>query len=86
MAKIVGIANSSFMPKDGGRKVEGKTVYITDPIDQKKGEGISTDRFFLSAAKLQSLPFQPAVGMEVEVLYNKWGKVATLRLLDTDID
>lgn len=60
--------------------VEGLTVYTTDPIAPERGEGVSTDRFFLSAAKLQALSFQPAVGMEVEVLYTKWGKVGTLRL------
>ena len=39
------------------------------------------DRIFLSKNKLNDLSFVPVVGMEVEVLYNKFGKVSTIRLI-----
>ena len=39
------------------------------------------DRIFLSKNKLNDLSFVPVVGMEVEVLYNKSGKVSTIRLI-----
>lgn len=86
MSQIVGVIKTSFRPKDSETPIEGITVHTTDPIPPGKGKGVSTDRFFLSDRKMEQLPFTPAIGMEVEVLFNRWGKVATLRLLQTDID
>ena len=39
------------------------------------------DRIFLSKNKLNDLSFVPVVGMDIEVLYNKYGKVSTIRLI-----
>ena len=36
----------------------------------------------MSAAKLAALDFVPAVNQTVEIYYNRFGKVATLRLVD----
>lgn len=87
MAKIIGIATTSFTPKDSTTPIEGTTVYTTEAIDPKSGTGSKGDKFFLTRAKLSALDFTPAVGQDVEVLYNKFGKVATLRLLtDLEVD
>ena len=87
MPKIVGIVHSSFTPKDSTTLVEGTTFYITDPLSPKRGVGLVTDRFFMSKDKVQTLSFVPDVGMEVELLYNRYGKVGSLRLLsDSDND
>lgn len=83
MSKIVGIVQTSFQPKDSANIIEGVTVHVTDPISRERGEGVATDHFFLTADKLKSLSFTPAVGQEIEVLYTKWGKVGTLRLNST---
>lgn len=83
MSKIIGIAQNSFTPKDSDTKIEGVTIHITDPIPPGKGKGVSTERFFLLDKKMEQLPFTPVVDMEIEVLYNRWGKVETLRLLNT---
>lgn len=82
MSKVVGISKTAFKPKDSDTLIEGVTVHVTDAIPPDRGEGVSTDHFFLSASKVKQLPFTLAVGQEIEVLYSKWGKVATLRLLD----
>jgi hypothetical protein len=81
--KIVGIARTSFTPKDSDVPVEGMTIHTTEPFDPRRSgcEGVSTDHFFLSKNKLRDLTFSPAVGLEVEVLFNRYGKVQTLRLL-----
>lgn len=81
MAKIIGISNTSFTPKDSETPIEGSTYHVTEPIDPKNGVGFKGDKFFLTRTKLSTLDFTPAIGQEVEVLYNKFGKVATLRLL-----
>lgn len=87
MPKIIGISNTSFTPKDSTTPIEGTTFYTTEPIDSKNGAGSKGDKFFLTRAKLSALDFTPAIGQEVEVLYNKFGKVATIRLLnDLEVD
>ena len=70
MSRIVGIAKSSFTGSDG------------KPLDPKKGQGERADHYFLSAAKLGDLGFTPMVGQEVTILFNRYGKVATLKLDD----
>ena len=80
MAKIMGLEQKSFTTKEGDT-IEGVSIYITDKIPPQRGEGCMGDRIFLSKNKLNDLPFVPAVGMEVEVLYNKFGKVSTIRLI-----
>ena len=44
MSKIIGTANSSFKGNDG-TQITGTTVYTTEPIDPKRGQGESTDHF-----------------------------------------
>ena len=81
--KIVGVEDMSFTGTDG-TPVKGKVIHTTERMDPKKGQGEKADHFFMSAAKLSTLDFTPAVGMTVEVFYNRYGKVATLRLLSND--
>lgn len=71
MAKIVGIRPCSFKGDDGAL-VEGVNYYLTEPLD--KGEGLATDRVFFTVAKLATCGFKPALGDEVEVSYNRFGK------------
>lgn len=73
MAKIVGIRPSSFKGNDG-MEVIGKNIYLTEPLD--KGEGLATDRVFLTDAKLADWVYKPAVGDEVEISYNRYGRVS----------
>lgn len=84
--EIIGIRPSSFTASDG-TKIEGKTVFIVESMTTPGAEGKSADRIFLSKKKLADLDFIPAVGMEVDVFYNRFGKVATLKQTDfLDID
>lgn len=83
---IIGVQHTAFDTKDGTH-IEGSEVYITSPLDPKRGgQGQSSEKFFLSSAKLASLDFTPAPNQKVEIYYNRFGKVNTLRLLDDDID
>lgn len=81
--KIIGIEQLSFKGNDG-TQVEGETLYGTETIDPKRGTGERADHFFMSKAKLAALDFTPTLGQTVEVLYNKFGKVAALRLVADD--
>ena len=75
--KVVGTMPTTFTGKDG-TLISGTTLFVTEPIDPKKGKGERTDKLFLSTQKLADLPFVPAVGMEITVYYNKFGKPATV--------
>lgn len=87
MSKIAGIKKTEFTSKKSGDLIEGVTVYTTKPIPFEIGDGVSAEHFFLSANKVKQLPYQLAVGQEIEALYSKWGSIATVRLLkDVELD
>lgn len=85
MPKIIGLVNMKFKAKDTDTMIEGKTIHTTEPISPERGIGEAGDHFFMSAAKLSALDFIPAVGQEVEVLYNRYGRVASLKLVQDEI-
>lgn len=86
MSNIVGLVSSKFTPRDSETPIEGVIIHITDPIDPSRGSGVSCDHFFLTSKKFESLGFKPALGQDIEVLYNRYGKVQTLRLIDSFIE
>ena len=86
MAKVIGTAPLSFKGKDGSL-VEGTTIYTSSPLDPAKGgSGCSAEKFFLSKTRLASLDFVPKVGDEVEILFNRFGKVATVRKVSDPLE
>lgn len=83
MSKVIGIENVHFTGRDGN-EVDGKRIHFTDPIDAGRGIGDAGDKIFLSAAKLAALGFTPAVGMDVDILYDKGGRVKAVAVVDDD--
>jgi len=69
--KIIGIRPSNFKG-DNGDDVSGKNIYLTFPLE--KGEGQGAERVFLTDAKLNKWTYQPKVGDEVNVSYNRYGR------------
>ena len=69
--KIIGIRPSSFSG-DRGDAVSGRNICLTYPLE--KGEGLGSERIFVTDAKLNQWPYQPKVGDEVQVFYNRYGK------------
>jgi len=69
--KIIGIRPSNFKGENG-ENVSGMNVYLTFPLE--KGEGLGAERVFLTDAKLSNFPYQPKVGDEVNVTYNRYGR------------
>ncbi len=69
--KIIGIRSSNFKG-DNGDPVSGMNVYLTFPLE--KGEGLGAERIFLTDAKLKGWTYQPKVGDEVNVSYNRYGR------------
>ena len=75
--KIVGLKKTRFTGSDG-KPVSGITVYLTEP--QKDVEGLATDRIFLTDERVNNLSFTLAVGLEIVIYYNRYGKVASVAL------
>lgn len=70
--KIIGIRPTTFKGDSGD--VSGKNFYVTYPLE--KGEGHGSERIFVTDAKLNKWTYQPKVGDEVDVSYNRFGKCA----------
>mgnify|MGYP001131383978 CR=1 FL=1 len=80
---IIGIKPEKFQAKDG-TEIRGKTIYVNIPL-KGNGEGCAGEKLFLSEAKLSKLEFQPAIGQKISPLYNKYGEVQTLSLLENEV-
>lgn len=74
---IIGFRNVDFKGTDGGQ-VTGTSVYLAEPVPNGQGQGQSVDKIFLSSKKLAQLTSPLKVGAQVEVYYNKYGKVEKL--------
>ena len=81
--KVVGVTNVSFTTKDG-TQISGKKLYYTEPIPASKGVGESADSVFVSDNKLSGMSITP--GCTCEILYNKYGKVANVKVTDAPLE
>lgn len=79
MATIIGIRPSSFKG-DNGETVSGVNIYYTYPLDN--GTGLGAERVFMTDAKLAGCGYQPLPGDEVQVEYNRFGRVAKIYPID----
>ena len=81
--KLIGMQSVNFKGKDGNQ-VTGKNFFFAEKISADRGAGYSTEKVFLTEDKIKSLPFVPQLGNEIQVFYNKFGKVGTLVKLSSD--
>ena len=79
MATIIGIRPSSFKG-DNGETVTGMNIYYTYPLE--KGTGLGAERVFMTDAKLAGCGYQPLPGDEVQLEYNRFGRVAKIYPID----
>lgn len=82
--KIVGVSNVEFTTEDG-KTITGTTIYYTEPLEPERGQGCFAGKLFLSAAKLVALTYTPAVGQEVELLFDRNGKVKAVNVVDDGV-
>lgn len=75
---VAGIRKVDFLDKEG-KAVKGATLYLTKPIDAKMGAGVEFEKAFFSEDRLAAMTYKPEVGDQVEVLYNRRGKIYLLR-------
>lgn len=89
-AEVTGEETTKFSAKEKDengetRIIEGKTVHVKEQIPAYRGTGYKTLKIFLSTAKLSRLGFTPAPGQIVRLIYNRFGKVETMELVDIEL-
>lgn len=75
--KVVGIQRNMNFKAQDGNQVTGMNIYLTQ--EKHNVEGVATDKVFVSSTKecyasLANLK----IGSEVQLLYNRWGKVESV--------
>ena len=77
--EIVGIKQSNFKPKDGDDEITGYNIYCTYPLDEDKGGGgLGVERLYVTDKKLENCGYDPEIGDEIRVNYNRFGKVQSV--------
>lgn len=74
---VQGLRPYSMTAKDTGAVIEGVTVFCSFKDENIEGTGV--EKFSISNEKLGDTPLK--LGIEIEPLYNKYGKVSGIRLL-----
>lgn len=79
--KLVGYQRADFTTKDG-IEVNGWNVYLSSPIDPENGKGVACERIYLTTRKAEVAGIELAmmVNKDVEIFYNRYGKVEKLLL------
>lgn len=76
--KVLGVRNLDFKD-DKGNVIQGVNVYVSFPEDGVRGE--MTDKLFLSLNKFDSICQLIKPGDEIEVTYNRFGKISKAELV-----
>lgn len=75
--KIVGYQDIQFVGEKG-EEVKGTQVFLGEDIT-KDGDGMRVTKIWLTPKKIEELSVKIDLGVEVDVVYNRYGKVADLR-------
>lgn len=77
MAKVIGFRRVDFTPKGEDRAIKGYKVFTTQ--ENADVTGLECDFVFVSDDKLKG--FVPSLGQNVDIRYNKFGKVDSIGIL-----
>ena len=77
--KVIGFSERSFTAKDTGALIEGMNIFVT--FESKRTTGLSCDRFFISQKRLEECGYNPSLGDDIEILYNRYGKITGISLI-----
>lgn len=80
--EVIGYERNCFRTKDN-TEVSGYNLYLTVPVAAEVGKGTAAERIYLSDAKLAAtgIDIDKLVGREVQVIYNRNGKVSRICML-----
>lgn len=75
--QVVGFKASSFKAPDTGAQISGYNLFLEEARDGVTG--VAVERAFLSDRKLHG--YVPRVGDQLDLIYNRFGKVESLRIV-----
>lgn len=75
---VIGYRKSEFTTPDN-KTISGYNIYVSYPLD--KGTGMGAERFFLTVDKLLACGYNPNIGDEIKVEYNRFGKPNAIYLV-----
>lgn len=77
--KVIGWQKIEFTPKGETEPVRGFNIFVTE--ERRNVEGEAADRLFISEQRARECGFNPKLGDEIEVSYNRWGKVQSIEVV-----
>lgn len=76
--KVLGVRVLNFKDEKG-KQIQGVNVYVAYPEDNV--DGLMTDKLFLSIDKFEAICDVIKPGDELEVVYNRFGKISKAELV-----
>ena len=76
--KVIGFYEKSFTGSDG-TLIEGVNIFYTYPL--KSGTGFGSSKVFVSSNRLSSLGYYPSIDDDIEIDYNRFGKITGIHLM-----
>ncbi len=73
--KVIGFKDTTYDFKKENKQVIGKTLYLAE--ERKTVTGFHCESVFVSEGKLDG--YKPALDDEIEVYYNRFGKVQSVK-------
>ena len=77
--KVIGFVERNFTSKDTGALIEGMYIYVT--FENNRTTGLASDRLYVSRHRLEQFCYSPSVGDDIELQYNRYGKISGIRLI-----
>ena len=77
--KVIGFAERNFTSKDTGAFIEGMYIFVT--FENSRTTGLASDRLYVSCNRLEQFGYSPSVGDDIEIQYNRYGKISGIRLI-----
>ena len=79
MSKVIGVEHRSYMSKKTGKNVEGYNLYLSQEADDKNVMGVRCYSEWLSPGMYSD---KIEVGCEVSLGYNRFGRVASVTVIE----
>lgn len=73
---VIGFVKADFKGQDGNL-VKGYNLFLTYNLPEN-GQGVGCERVYITDDKLARCGYQPNVGDEVDLMYNRFRKVAAI--------
>lgn len=83
--KLIGYREANFRPDNGkGEEIKGYMIYLGNEIDPRRGGGMEAERQYLTQSKIdrEGISLPELCGKDVNVYYNRYGKIASIRPMD----